>query len=477
MPFYRLTSVDSEPRWEGTPPRRARRASRRARSGGATTRPGPPSRSVPRTPPRNDPPRTEAELRASAEARRRREAPLKRTVAALRHLWGSDGSLRFDANRDAASGTLSTHELARRLADWIDDTLKELADGTAPIHRRFRRAWEVAPAICVDQPIDTTAVDTVGDVLRADRRQLDRLVLGRARSHVNAATHEQVERLARKYSAPDPPRDQWAYVVEAIRIAAVELPNYLRSIATEGLAESAEVGDSVPFVAVVLDAMCPGYAASLDHGAVDDAVRAWAERGDVPPSETIMKVVEAVLRRQPFQRRRAAFMARQWPRVGPRVRIDWPTFATEWWVGPRSRDVFSATPPSVTETSPTSIVEIVKWASPIVAAVREAMPSRALVRSRVGVVAGHARGEALPKDFMQAAAELLREPARTGAGRRPVSDEKIIASILARLQTRRPWESLPYGRTASRRYAEMKRDGRDRAFDLLAARYGLLRSD
>lgn len=432
---------------------------------------------MPRTPLHNEPTRTEAELRARAEVRELREAPLKRTVVALRHLWGPDGSLRFDAKRDAASGTLSTEELARRLADWIDDTLKELADGTAPIHRRFRRAWEVAPAICVGQPIDTTTVDAVGDVLRADHRQLDRLVLSRARAHLNAATHERVERLAQKYSAPDPPRDQWAYVVEAIRVAAVELPNYLRSIATEGLAESAEVGDPVPFVAVLLDAMCPGYAASLDRGAVDEAVRTWVARGDVRPNETIMKVVEAVLRRRPFQRRRAAFMVRRWPEVGAKVRIDWSTFATEWWVGPRSRDVFSATPPSAAETSPASIVETTKWASPIIAAVRKAMPGRALAHSRVGVVAGHPHGEALPKGFKQAALELLREPARTGTGRPPVSDEKIIASFLARLQTGRPWESLPHGRAASRRYAAMRRDGRDRKFELLAARCGLLRSD
>lgn len=378
-------------------------------------------------------------------------------------------------------------ERADRLFEWMIETQQLLFDTQRPISERFRIAWAISPATCVGQDVDVETVSVVTAELAADADRLRHMTESLRAGHTSTKMRQEMKALIERYLHPPPPPDGWAFIVEAVRVAAESLPNIFELFGTDAPRASAGSGALrpndlattaargaradvttdraavvVPFALVVLDAMCPGYARELDPDVLRAAVGAWGRRARRGEANAWM-LIEQLLR-APLPRLRADAMSRRWPEVQKRVRLNQKklVLTLSKLLQERGIAVPSFTPREMSSPA---------WVATVVTAVRSAMPRRHPDGVRDSTHVG--ASPSLPDEFVERASSLLPPEEPGGRGRPPLDAAVVLASILVHINTRRAWRTIPYGEAARRRYASLVHTKRLDAFVALADEFGL----
>ena len=361
---------------------------------------------------------------------------------------------------------LPSPERIEKLQAWLREVLKDLRDDSSKLRWRFRRAWEVAPELMLGVDFDVLNIDAVASVVEADLTRLDSMSEdSRARS-TSAPRRREVGALIERYLHPSHGREEWIYLVEAVRAGAEDLPSL-----DEVYGRRETSLDPAPFVLVVYDAMCPGLARELvrcctpgtsNLELLREAVSGW--RGlheSVPRRDDGLRAAQSrrealwtLLRTLSVSGRTLESMWGRWAEVRKEVRLDHLRLLHGLIEVPRLDD--RKRPMAVPPCSPArfnfapEVPGETRWVEPLLHAVRHALPRRLIATVRVD--SPPAAPDLTLSAFLDEAEPLLPPARPSTRGPRPMSNRDALRAIIQKFRRGCAWKALPQGSTLHRRF-------------------------
>lgn len=402
---------------------------------------------------------------ASAQVRALHNAVLSDVLKALHDVWGLNDD-RVPRHPPRLKD-LSLLEQADSVLNWLEGARRFLLDAERPRRHRFALAWSLSPATCVGQDVDDVVIRAVDAVVAENVKNLQRLTEPLRDGRADTATRDRLRALVAQCVAPARPPDEWIYLVEAIRAGAEDLPVLIDAFQPGSEAMSIGAVDPAPFVALVLESVCPGTASALDADTLRAAVRMWGQRTP-RGQESVWDCIAKLLHPAPWERVSAPLMRRRWNQAGPRVRLVRGdlllTLQAQLLARGRIDLVFA---PSEAFTP--------VWVDMLMVSVRAAMPKRKIDADAKNTPLD-ATSLPLPDSFVSRAAQLLPSERAGRRGRPSVPVASVLTGLLDHLNSpSRAWRELPHGSAIEKRHKELTSAGHLDAFVELAREFGLIR--
>lgn len=377
-------------------------------------------------------------------------------------------------------------ERAESLRSWLTSVADDLCDGTQKRRWRFRRAWEIAPDRMLGVDFDEINILAVAAEIERDVARLDVLKQHLVASESAASRRSELEALVQKYQHPPRGMDEWAYLVEAVRVGAVVLPLF-----HEVWHICDETVDPLPFVLVVYDAMCPGMARPLSENvsrmnALTQAVALWRALHNeryghdtaCPPSKAKHTLLWKQLQILTKRGGDSDSLRRTWPRVRASVFLDLVQllYGLARRRSPNDLSDLELVPHDGSELidfTPTSGGQLL-WVERLLHAVRHALPPR--MNPAGSIIDPEAIAVlSIPPAFMAEAEALLPPVQRGTRGPEPMSNRDALPWILHKFRNDIGWKSedLPSGTKYQRRFSSWSSHTR-KALAELAEAHGVL---
>lgn len=349
------------------------------------------------------------------------------------------------------------------LRSWLAGVVAHLHDAAQKRRWRFRRAWEVAPEAMLGVDFDDVNILAVAATIERDITWLgttqERLLPRRP----TRARRDGLDELIAKYRHPARGSNEWAYLAEAVRVGAEELPLLNRFWGSDD-----EALDPVPFVLAVYDAMCPGLARPLvrvesNVVALRESVALWRAIGKAKHVDRRASARRGARRAQLWSHLRALTkrggedetMWRRWPRVRAEVRLD-PAQLLHGLTKLKNPDdvknpvLVPRDGSSRFDFAPTSNGKL-SWVELLLHAVRNAMPRRMITSAPIIVPEGLTR-VSLPEAFLVEAEAVLPPVPRGTRGPEPMSNREALGWVIEKIRSGCGWKQLPSGSKLHKRF-------------------------
>jgi hypothetical protein len=393
----------------------------------------------------------------------------------------------------AAWKGLPIPQRAQRLSQWLVGVVGELREPRQKLRWRFRRAWEVAPALMLGRDLDEATLVAAAKLFDRDQRRVEVIAEQYPRSTPSAqrSMRSELGATIERYAHPPDGATQWAYLVEAIRVAVEFLPFIeLTQMRRPDSDRSGELPVPDPtatecFALAVYDAMCPGRAHSLDLRDVREALVHWkgmkrprrGRRGSTQPRKARRETFWLLIRRMTRPPGSAETLARRWPKIRGSIALKRTGLIAGLLerreVGVEEVSVFVPrtggprllfAPPGPGHT---------QWVEYLLYAVRDSLPPNALPASKLAT--GTDWAPPLPEAFLGAAETILPPVKRGLRGPPPMSNRDALPWIIHKFRRDIGWkyEGMPSGTKYQKRFSSWSADTRS-ALAGLAQAHGAL---
>lgn len=349
------------------------------------------------------------------------------------------------------------------LRSWLAGVVTHLHDAAQKRRWRFRRAWEVAPEAMLGVDFDDVNILVVAATIERDITWLGTIQERLPPATPTRARHGGLDELIAKYRHPARGANEWAYLVEAVRVGAEELP-----LINRFWGSGDEALDPVPFVLAVYDAMCPGLARPLVGAestlvALREAVVLWramveARQGNrraSAPRESRREQLWSHLRSLTRRGGKDESMWRGWRRVRAEVRLDYLQLAHGLT---KVKDPDDIANPVLVPRDGSSRFDFapasngrLSWVELLLHAVRHAMPRKMITSAPTIVPEGLTR-VSLPEAFLVEAEAVLPPVPRGTRGPEPMSNREALGWVIEKIRSDCGWKQLPSGSKLHKRF-------------------------